>query len=78
MLGADAVLFTIDYPYEQTDAAVAAIEQTGLPAADKQKIASPTRGGSCVSELVLQTSSAPADREARLSRASHSRSRPAS
>lgn len=38
VLGADAVLFAIDYPYESTSAAVAALEQTSLPRAVKDKI----------------------------------------
>ncbi|WP_435644596.1 amidohydrolase family protein [Streptomyces sp. H49] len=40
VLGADSVLFAVDYPYERTGAAVAALERTRLPDADKQKIAS--------------------------------------
>jgi 2,3-dihydroxybenzoate decarboxylase len=39
VIGADAVLFAIDYPYENTDAAIAALEHAALPDADKQKIA---------------------------------------
>lgn len=39
VIGAGAVLFAIDYPYENTDAAVAALEHTSLPDVDKQKIA---------------------------------------
>jgi 2,3-dihydroxybenzoate decarboxylase len=40
VLGADAVLFAIDYPYEQTAAAVAALGQTALSDGDKQRIGS--------------------------------------
>lgn len=40
VLGADAVLFAVDYPYEKTGAAVAALEQTALPQGDKDKIGS--------------------------------------
>jgi 2,3-dihydroxybenzoate decarboxylase len=39
VLGPDAVLFAVDYPYERTGAAVAALEQAALPQADKEKIA---------------------------------------
>ncbi|MFB7493109.1 amidohydrolase family protein [Streptomyces sp. NPDC056161] len=39
VIGADAVLFAVDYPYENTGAAVAALAHTALPDADKQKIA---------------------------------------
>ncbi|WP_194899688.1 amidohydrolase family protein [Catenulispora pinisilvae] len=39
VIGADAVLFAIDYPYEQTDRAIAALDRTALPDGDKQKIA---------------------------------------
>jgi 2,3-dihydroxybenzoate decarboxylase len=38
VLGADAVLFAIDYPYERSAAAVAALERTALSDADKHKI----------------------------------------
>ncbi|MEV7009192.1 amidohydrolase family protein [Streptosporangium sp. NPDC051022] len=37
--GADAVMFSIDYPYEDTAAAVASIEKTGLPREVKEQIA---------------------------------------
>lgn len=37
VIGADAVLFAIDYPYENTDAAIAALERTALPDADKNR-----------------------------------------
>lgn len=39
VMGADAVLFAIDYPYESTRAAVAAIERSGISQADKDKVA---------------------------------------
>ncbi|MBS2553222.1 amidohydrolase [Catenulispora sp. NL8] len=39
VIGAEAVLFAIDYPYEQTDRAIAALDRTALPEGDKQKIA---------------------------------------
>jgi len=39
VIGADAVMFAVDYPYEKTGAAIAALEHTALPDADKQKIA---------------------------------------
>lgn len=39
VIGPDAVLFAIDYPYEKTGEAVAALEQTSLTDADKRKIA---------------------------------------
>ncbi|SEG90591.1 2,3-dihydroxybenzoate decarboxylase [Actinacidiphila yanglinensis] len=39
VMGADAVLFAIDYPYERTSAAVAALEGTGLTEAERQKVA---------------------------------------
>jgi 2,3-dihydroxybenzoate decarboxylase len=38
VIGADSVLFAIDYPYEKTSAAVAALEQAALPETDKDKI----------------------------------------
>ncbi|MET9499679.1 amidohydrolase family protein [Streptomyces sp. NPDC006552] len=40
VLGADSVLFAVDYPYERTGAAVTALERTRLPDVDKQKVAS--------------------------------------
>ncbi|MFJ7146777.1 amidohydrolase family protein [Streptomyces sp. NPDC100445] len=40
VLGADAVLFAVDYPYERTSAAVAALEDTALAPADKNRIGS--------------------------------------
>lgn len=39
VIGADAVLFAIDYPYEHTDRAIAALDRTALPDGDKEKIA---------------------------------------
>ncbi|MEY9931125.1 2,3-dihydroxybenzoate decarboxylase [Catenulispora sp. GP43] len=39
VLGPDAVLFAVDYPYESTSAAVAALEQAAIPFADKEKVA---------------------------------------
>lgn len=39
VLGPDAVLFAVDYPYESTSAAVAALEQAAIPLADKEKVA---------------------------------------
>lgn len=39
VIGVDAVLFAIDYPYERTEAAIAALEHTALSDADKRKIA---------------------------------------
>jgi 2,3-dihydroxybenzoate decarboxylase len=39
VIGADAVLFAVDYPYENTDAAIAALEGTVLSDSDKEKIA---------------------------------------
>ncbi|MCW5253180.1 amidohydrolase family protein [Streptomyces sp. SHP 1-2] len=38
-VGADAVMFSIDYPYEETAAAVASVENARLSAEDKEKIA---------------------------------------
>ncbi len=38
-VGADAVMFSVDYPYESSQDAVAGFERTVLPAADRQKIA---------------------------------------
>ncbi|MYR63405.1 amidohydrolase family protein [Streptomyces sp. SID625] len=38
VLGADAVLFAVDYPYERTSAAVAALEGTTLTQAEKDRI----------------------------------------
>jgi len=32
-------LFAVDYPYESTAAAVAALEQASIPQADKEKVA---------------------------------------
>ncbi|WP_327066419.1 amidohydrolase family protein [Kitasatospora sp. NBC_01302] len=40
MIGADAVLFAIDYPYETSASAIAALERTALSDADRQKIGS--------------------------------------
>ncbi|MBA9043291.1 amidohydrolase family protein [Streptomyces griseofuscus] len=40
VLGPDAVLFAVDYPYERTGAAVAALEQTTLPPDVKHRIGS--------------------------------------
>ncbi|EYT82040.1 amidohydrolase [Streptomyces sp. Tu 6176] len=40
VLGADAVLFAVDYPYERTSAAVAALEGTSLTQAEKDTIGS--------------------------------------
>lgn len=40
VLGADTVLFAVDYPYEKTSAAVSALERSSLSDTDKQKIAS--------------------------------------
>lgn len=39
VLGADSVLFAIDYPYERTAEAVAALERADLQESDKEKIA---------------------------------------
>lgn len=39
VLGADAVLFAIDYPYEQTERAIAALDRTALSEGEKEKIA---------------------------------------
>jgi 2,3-dihydroxybenzoate decarboxylase len=39
VIGADAVLFAVDYPYESTSAAVAALDQAPIPQADKDKVA---------------------------------------
>ncbi|SPM33546.1 Predicted metal-dependent hydrolase, TIM-barrel fold [Mycobacterium rhizamassiliense] len=38
-VGADALMFSIDYPYESSYDAVRGFEQTTLPAADREKIA---------------------------------------
>jgi 2,3-dihydroxybenzoate decarboxylase len=38
-MGADAVMFSIDYPYESSVEAVAGFEQTTLSENDRQKIA---------------------------------------
>ncbi|MBE9210009.1 amidohydrolase family protein [Nostoc sp. LEGE 06077] len=38
VLGADRILFAIDYPYESTAKAVEGIESTPMSDADKQKI----------------------------------------
>ncbi|MEZ0364383.1 amidohydrolase family protein [Mycobacterium sp. pUA109] len=38
-VGADAVLFSVDYPYESSREAVAGFERTTLSAADRNKIA---------------------------------------
>jgi 2,3-dihydroxybenzoate decarboxylase len=38
-VGADAVMFSIDYPYESAREAVAGFERTTLPASDREKIA---------------------------------------
>jgi 2,3-dihydroxybenzoate decarboxylase len=40
VIGADAVLFAIDYPYETSASAVAALERTALSDTDRQKIGS--------------------------------------
>ena len=40
VIGADAVLFAVDYPYESTSAAVAALEQAPISQADKKKVGS--------------------------------------
>ncbi|MFH8533922.1 amidohydrolase family protein [Streptomyces tendae] len=40
VIGADAVLFAIDYPYERTNAAVAALEGAALAPSDRRKIGS--------------------------------------
>jgi 2,3-dihydroxybenzoate decarboxylase len=39
VIGSDAVLFAVDYPYESTAEAVAALEQAAIPQADKEKVA---------------------------------------
>ena len=39
VIGADAVLFAVDYPYESTSRAVAALEQAAIAQADKDKVA---------------------------------------
>lgn len=39
VIGSEAVLFAVDYPYESTAAAVAALEQAAIPPADKEKVA---------------------------------------
>jgi 2,3-dihydroxybenzoate decarboxylase len=38
-IGADAVMFSVDYPYESSHEAVAGLEQTTLSQADREKIA---------------------------------------
>ena len=38
-VGADAVMFSVDYPYESSYEAVKGIERTTLSAADREKIA---------------------------------------
>jgi len=38
-VGADAVLFSLDYPYESSAHAVAGLERTTLSASDRDKIA---------------------------------------
>jgi 2,3-dihydroxybenzoate decarboxylase len=38
-VGADAVMFSVDYPYESSCEAVQGFERTTLSAADRQKIA---------------------------------------
>ena len=38
-IGADAVMFAVDYPYEVTADAVASIEKADLPSQVKEKIA---------------------------------------
>ena len=38
-VGADAVLFSVDYPYESSAHAVAGLERTTLSASDRDKIA---------------------------------------
>lgn len=38
-VGADAVLFSVDYPYESSSEAVEGFERTTLSAADRAKIA---------------------------------------
>lgn len=39
VIGADAVLFAVDYPYESTAAAVAALEQAAISGSDREKVA---------------------------------------
>jgi 2,3-dihydroxybenzoate decarboxylase len=39
VIGSDAVLFAVDYPYESTSKAVAALEQAAIARADKHKVA---------------------------------------
>jgi predicted TIM-barrel fold metal-dependent hydrolase len=38
-IGADAVMFSVDYPYESSHEAVAGLEQTTLSVSDREKIA---------------------------------------
>jgi 2,3-dihydroxybenzoate decarboxylase len=38
-IGADAVMFSVDYPYESSHQAVAGLERTTLSDADRDKIA---------------------------------------
>jgi 2,3-dihydroxybenzoate decarboxylase len=38
-VGADAMMFSVDYPFESSYEAVAGFEQTILSAADREKIA---------------------------------------
>ena len=38
-IGADAVMFSVDYPYESSHEAVAGLEQTTLSDTDREKIA---------------------------------------
>ena len=38
-VGADAVMFSVDYPYESSNEAVAGFERTTLSAGDRDKIA---------------------------------------
>jgi 2,3-dihydroxybenzoate decarboxylase len=38
-VGADAVMFSVDYPYESSYEAVVGFERTTLPDADREKIA---------------------------------------
>ena len=46
-IGADSVMFSVDYPYESTAEAVRGFEQTQLADADREKIAPATPSGSC-------------------------------
>ena len=49
-VGADAVLFSVDYPYESSAHAVAGVERTTLSASDRDKIATATPNGCCGSD----------------------------